>query len=122
MDEHGGGLIVMGSLSARSPALAAFGGDSAVESLSAVVVLWVFRLHASAQMEHKAAPVSGGLLFLLAAYVVVASAMSLLGYGEPKASSLGIAGGGRVDHALAGTGETPSVGPDRQRRSQGGRC
>lgn len=83
-------LSLWAAWSARSPALAAFGGDSAVESLSAVVVLWVFRLHASAQMEHKAARVSGGLLFFLAAYVVVASAMSLLGYGEPKASSLGI--------------------------------
>ena len=83
-------LSLWAAWSARSPALAAFGGDSAVEWLSAVVVLWVFRSHASAQMEHTAARVSGGLLFLLAAYVVVASAMSLLGYNEAKDSSLGI--------------------------------
>jgi divalent metal cation (Fe/Co/Zn/Cd) transporter len=83
-------LSLWAAWSARSPALAAFGGDSAVELLSAVVVLWIFRSHASAQMELNAARVSGGLLFLLAAYVVSASAMALLGYSEPKVSSLGI--------------------------------
>ena len=31
---------------ARSPALLAFGGDSAIELLSAIVVLWRFRAHA----------------------------------------------------------------------------
>ncbi len=76
---------------ARSPALAAFGGDSTVELLSAVVVLWRFRTHESEHAEQRAARVAGGLLFVLAAYVVLASAMSLLGYSEPKPSYLGMA-------------------------------
>lgn len=75
---------------ARSPALAAFGGDSAVELLSAAIVLWRFRTHASEHAEQLAARIAGGLLFALAAYVVLASMMSLLGYSEPKPSYLGM--------------------------------
>ena len=75
---------------ARSPVLAAFGGDSAVELLSAAVVLWRFRKHASEQAERRAARITAGLLFALIAYIVLASAMSLLGYSEPKTSYLGI--------------------------------
>lgn len=76
---------------ARSPALVAFGGDSAVELLSAVVVLWRFRTHASEQAEQLAARIAGGLLFALAACVVFASGMSLLGHNEPRPSYLGMA-------------------------------
>jgi divalent metal cation (Fe/Co/Zn/Cd) transporter len=76
---------------ARSPALAAFGGDSAIELLSAVVVLWRFRTHAPAHAERRAARIAGGLLFVLAGYVVLASAMSLLGYTSPKPSYPGMA-------------------------------
>ena len=75
----------------RSPALAAFGGDSSVELLSAVVVLWRFRTHKAEHAEERAARVAGGLLLALAAYVLLASAMSLLGYSEPKPSYLGMA-------------------------------
>jgi divalent metal cation (Fe/Co/Zn/Cd) transporter len=84
-------LSLWAAWTARSPALAAFGGDSAVELLSAVVVLWRFRTHASEQAERRAARMTGGLLLALAAYVVFASAMSLLGYVEPKPSYLGMA-------------------------------
>jgi len=76
---------------ARSPALLAFGGDSAIELLSAVVVLWRFRVHAVQEhAERRAAQIAGALLFVLAAYVIVASALTLLGYGEPKPTYLGI--------------------------------
>ncbi len=75
----------------RSPTLAAFGGDSAVELLSAVVVLWRFCIPKSEQAERRATRIAGGLLFMLAAYVILASAMSLLGYSEPKPSYLGMA-------------------------------
>jgi divalent metal cation (Fe/Co/Zn/Cd) transporter len=75
---------------ARSPALAAFGGDSAVELMSAVVVLWRFRVHASENAERRAARIAGGLLLALAAYVVIFSTMSLLGRNEPQTSYLGI--------------------------------
>ena len=77
---------------ARSPALLAFGGDSAIELFSAVVVLWRFR--ASVEPEHaekRAARVAGALLFALAAFVAVTSVTSLLGYSEPKSTFLGIA-------------------------------
>ena len=76
---------------ARSPALAAFGGDSTIELLSAVVVLWCFRTGASEHAERTAARIAGGLLVALAVYVVLASAISLLGYSEPRPSYLGMA-------------------------------
>jgi divalent metal cation (Fe/Co/Zn/Cd) transporter len=84
-------LSLWAAWTARSPALTAFGGDSTVELSSAVVVLWRFRTHASDRAEPVAARIAGGLLFALAAYVVLASAMSLLGYNEPRPSYLGMA-------------------------------
>jgi divalent metal cation (Fe/Co/Zn/Cd) transporter len=84
-------LSLWAAWTARSPALAAFGGDSAVELLSGVVVLWRFRARASEGAEWRAARIAGGLLFALAAYVVFASTMSLLGYSEPQTSYLGMA-------------------------------
>jgi divalent metal cation (Fe/Co/Zn/Cd) transporter len=77
---------------ARSPVLLAFGGDSAIEFFSAIVVLWRFR--ASVENEHaekRAARVAGALLFALAAFVAVTSVTSLLGHSEPKPTFLGIA-------------------------------
>ena len=77
---------------AHSPALLAFGGDSAIELFSAMVVLWRFR--ASIGQEHAerwAARVAGALLFALAAYVAITSVASLLGYSEPKPTFLGMA-------------------------------
>jgi divalent metal cation (Fe/Co/Zn/Cd) transporter len=77
---------------AQSPALLAFGGDSAIELASAVVVLWRFRADsASEQLERQTARIAGLLLFALAAFVVTASVIALLGYSEPKGSLLGIA-------------------------------
>jgi divalent metal cation (Fe/Co/Zn/Cd) transporter len=77
---------------ARSPALLAFGGDSAIELLSAAVVLWRFRAHAAHEdAERRAARIAGALLFALAPYVAVSSALCLLGYSEPKPTLLGIA-------------------------------
>jgi divalent metal cation (Fe/Co/Zn/Cd) transporter len=77
---------------ARSPALLAFGADSTIELLSAVVVLWRFRAHAvQEQAERRASRIAGILLFVLAAYVVAASALTLLGFSEPKPTYLGIA-------------------------------
>jgi divalent metal cation (Fe/Co/Zn/Cd) transporter len=83
-------LSLWAAWTARSPALAAFGGDSAVELMSAAVVLWRFRAHASERAEKRAARIAGGLLFALIAYVVLASALFLLGYSEPRTSYLGM--------------------------------
>jgi divalent metal cation (Fe/Co/Zn/Cd) transporter len=77
---------------ASSPALFAFGGDSAIELLSAMVVLWRFRAGAAHEhAERRAARVAGLLLFTLATFVAVTSGASLLGYSEPKPTLLGIA-------------------------------
>ena len=77
---------------ARSPALLAFGGDSTIELLSAVVVRWRFRAStAHEEVERRAARVAGALLLALAAFVAATSVGSLLSYTEPKPTVLGIA-------------------------------
>jgi divalent metal cation (Fe/Co/Zn/Cd) transporter len=77
---------------ARSPALLAFGGDSAIELVSGAVVFWRFRPHLEeGRTEQAAARIAGGLLFALAAYVVLVSGAALLGHGEVRRSLAGIA-------------------------------
>jgi divalent metal cation (Fe/Co/Zn/Cd) transporter len=77
---------------ARSPALLAFGGDSAIELLSAMVVLWRFRVHAEQeQSEKRAARIAAVLLFILAAFVAAVSVMTLAGYSKPETTYSGIA-------------------------------
>lgn len=83
-------VSLFASWKARSPALLAFGGDSAIELLSAVVVLWRFRAAARQDVETRAARVAGALPFALAAYVAVNSAFSLRGYSEPGPTLAGI--------------------------------
>jgi divalent metal cation (Fe/Co/Zn/Cd) transporter len=78
---------------ARSPALLGFGGDSAIELLSAVVVLWRFRSLTepeSIRGEKTAARLAGTLLFLVAAFVLATSSLAFLGHGEPRPSFVGI--------------------------------
>ena len=76
---------------ARSPALLAFGGDSAVELLSAIVVLWRFRSGlVQPRAERTASRIAGILLLALVVYVSVVSALSLLGHNQPTTSYLGI--------------------------------
>jgi len=86
------GISLSAAWTARSPALLAFGGDSAIEMLSATVVLWRFRAHnVSGQAERSASRLAGALLFALTAYVGVVSVMSLVGRNAPKPTYLGIA-------------------------------
>lgn len=76
---------------AQSPALLAFGGDSAIELLSAMAVLWRFSARVEpAKAEKLASRITGVLLFVLSAYVLAASILTLLGYAEPKPTYLGI--------------------------------
>jgi hypothetical protein len=85
------GVSLAAAWAARSPALLALGGDSAVELLSATVVLWRFRTNlAQGRAERNAARVEGALLFALTAYVIAVSAMSLLGQNPPRPSHVGI--------------------------------
>ena len=77
---------------ARSPALLAFGGDSAVELLSAAVVFW--RFYSPSHREHgeeRAGRIAGGLLFVLAAFVVTTSVLTLSGHVKARPSPIGIA-------------------------------
>jgi divalent metal cation (Fe/Co/Zn/Cd) transporter len=77
---------------ARSTALLGFGGDSAVELLSAAVVLWRFYSPSRGEPSEKlVARIAGGLLFVLAAFVALASVLTLLGRVETRPSPIGIA-------------------------------
>jgi Co/Zn/Cd efflux system component len=76
---------------ARSPALLGFSGDSAIELFSAIIVLWRFRAKSDLVVaEQLAARVAGVLLFVVAAFVIVSSGLSLLGYREAQPSIIGI--------------------------------
>lgn len=76
---------------AGSPALLAFGGDSAIELFSAAVILWRFRSErVAAGTEKLAARINGALLFALAAYVIVISGATLLRHLVVRPSPLGI--------------------------------
>ena len=85
-------VVALGAAwTARSPALLGFGGDSAIELFSAIIVLWRFRSKSdSADAEKLAARVAGGLLFIVAAFVIVSSGLSFLGYRQPQPSLAGI--------------------------------
>jgi divalent metal cation (Fe/Co/Zn/Cd) transporter len=86
-------IALSAAWTARSPALLGFGGDSAIELLSATVVLWRFRSKSeseSARAEKTATRIAGALLFLLAAFVTITSALTLLGHDEPRPSVVGI--------------------------------
>jgi divalent metal cation (Fe/Co/Zn/Cd) transporter len=75
---------------AHSPALLAFGGDSAIELVSAVVVYWRFRSVWHETSERLAARITGGLLFTLAVYVALIATVALFGHREVRPSYLGI--------------------------------
>jgi hypothetical protein len=76
---------------AHSPALLGFGGDSAIELLSAAVVFWRFRSGSHLYLtERRAARITGALLLALAAYLAVISVLSFRGYREPQPSFIGI--------------------------------
>jgi divalent metal cation (Fe/Co/Zn/Cd) transporter len=86
------GVSLFAASRARSPALLAFGGDSAIELLSAVVVLWSLRPEAKSEhVQLKSSRIAGALLLLLTIYVTAISVLTLLGYSEPKRSVAGIA-------------------------------
>jgi hypothetical protein len=98
---------------ARCSALLGFGGDSAVELLSAAVVLW--RFHSPFlrdYAEHRAARIGGGLLFVLGTFVALASVLTLLGHVDRRNSGAHPCRGG---HALA------TFSRYRQRSTEG-RC
>jgi divalent metal cation (Fe/Co/Zn/Cd) transporter len=85
------GVSLGAAWAARSPALLGFGGDSAVELLSAAVVLRRFCLPSDeGHAEERAARIAGGLLFALAAFVAFTSVLTLLGRVHARPSPIGI--------------------------------
>jgi divalent metal cation (Fe/Co/Zn/Cd) transporter len=85
-------VSLMACWRSKSAALLAFGGDSAIELASAVVVLWAFRPSvAGTEVEKGTARIAGVLLLTLAAFVMLVSAASLMGYTEPEPTRAGMA-------------------------------
>ncbi len=83
------GVSLYAGISACSTALTAFGADSAIELVSAVVVLRRFTLGPGA--ERRAARISGALLYILAAYILVVSSVSIFSKQfQPKPTITGI--------------------------------
>ncbi len=76
---------IAAGLQAHSPALLAFGGDSAVELFSAAVVLR--RFYVGEHAERNAARITAILLYALAGFICLESALSLFGsrfHAEPS--------------------------------------
>lgn len=90
-------LAVSAGLLARSIALTAFGADSAVELVTAAVVLAQLRspgaeaLGSDSPSARRASRVVGVGLYVVAAYIVVASAYGLLTGLRPEGTSFGVA-------------------------------
>lgn len=83
-------VSALAAVRAHSIALLAFGGDSAIELLSAVIVLT--RFSGSSLSERGAARLTAVLLFCLAFFIVAASLLSLVGlWSAPEPAYLGMA-------------------------------
>jgi divalent metal cation (Fe/Co/Zn/Cd) transporter len=83
------GVSLESAVVAHSPALLAFGADSFVELLSAVIVLLQF-LPSFPLNKGRAAQSTGVLLFLLAAVVALSAALALVRRVHPETSFAGI--------------------------------
>jgi len=83
-------VATFAAIRARSVALAAFGGDSAIELLSAAVVL--ARFHSTGRVTEKlAGRITGWLLVALGVYITVQSLYTLIvAKSKPEPSYLGI--------------------------------
>ena len=82
-------VALYAGIQAHSVALTAFGADSAIELISAVVVLRRFAVGPA--VERRAARISGALLYALAAYIFATSGLALLKHGlQPEPSKVGI--------------------------------
>lgn len=91
------GVAIAAGVAAASLSLMAFGLDSAIELISACVLIWRLSVELrqgaefSERAEQLASRIGGALLFALAAYVVASAAWSLgTGHGQ-QFSALGLA-------------------------------
>ena len=109
---------------ARSPALLAFGGDSLIELLSAVVVLWRFTTPTASEPHREAcstncgdiAPFAGGLCGIDCCADAAALSRAAA---EPFQDLCPCRRGG--GHAMAGRGKTKAVGYHGKRGAASGR-
>jgi divalent metal cation (Fe/Co/Zn/Cd) transporter len=105
-------LSLWAAFHAKSPALLAFGGDSAIELFSAVVVLWRFQDRGKELgdvAERRAARIAGVLLVVLALYVVAVACAALFGLAESAPSYVGIG------VLIAATGVMPLLARQKRR-------
>ena len=90
-------IALIAGITAHSLLLLAFGIDSAIELVSAGVLIWrlsvelVERTEFPSAVEHRARGIAGGLLFGLAIYVVVNSAWGLIRHQDSEFSPSGLA-------------------------------
>jgi divalent metal cation (Fe/Co/Zn/Cd) transporter len=87
-------VAVAAGLAAGSVALMAFGIDSVIEFVAALVVLQTFRAEQASRAgrsEDRALQVIGVTFFLLAAYIVADSAYTLIAASKPQSSVPGVA-------------------------------
>ncbi|MFI5036843.1 MAG: cation transporter [Acidimicrobiales bacterium] len=90
------GAALASGVLADSVALVAFGADSVIEAISAIVVLAQLRSviragEPDAAAEHRSHRVIAGLFFALAAYVVASATVSLVHGHHPSENALGLA-------------------------------
>lgn len=88
------GVAVAAGIAAASVALMAFGIDSVIEFVAAFVVLRAFRAEQaglSDRSEKQALRVIGVTFFLLAVYIVIDAAYTLIATSKPESSVAGIA-------------------------------
>jgi divalent metal cation (Fe/Co/Zn/Cd) transporter len=89
-------LAIGAGLAARSVLLTAFGFDSVIELLSGVTLLWRLTSEGRgsprmAAIERRATVISGALLVLLTAYLVLVGLGGLIAHVHPSGSALGVA-------------------------------
>jgi len=93
------GASIVAGLGARSLLLVAFGIDSGIELISAIVLFWRFKretvgglagIETTEKLERKASRIGGWLLYLLSAYVVIQAAYGLISRHSAEKSWLGI--------------------------------
>lgn len=84
-------VAITAGLVAGSVALLSFGGDSVVESLSGLVIVWQFRATVSEERERRALRLIGLAFFTLAAWITVDAIRTLLAGEDADASAVGVA-------------------------------
>lgn len=91
-------VALSAGIAAHSVALTTFGADSAIEFVTALVVLRVLVMNRPGEAqedldrrEREASRIVGWALFVLIGYIVVTSLLTLLGVFRPEASPAGVA-------------------------------